>query len=374
MSKRAAFLSFLIFQMSNLMAAGVLFDERDRAIFAQQQALIFEKYTYFFEDKEINKASFDKLYITLAIERRKIAELCADGKSPEDIQEAKLFGSLRTQNGPTGNPNIYYTPLIPAENQALYAIYNAEFIAWLKTNKSKRSRQIFSKSYGNSLLSEYEMAPGGLRSTHASEIFAAQLRSCPQRSLKKLEALYKKGQIGQIKFAETVVLEGNEIPISSICGLIEMEPDLSIPERAISGLENDAGYLIDHAPSTSIDPLMNQAFVHWQNAMLTSPQWTKGPFLKEIAWNYWYVLQVNSFVRGSEAHAKWMIELVVRHHGFALSYVKDFVCRMPFAQSKDDFYRYFMLNTEIEPLDYVENAVESAITESGRKHAECLIT
>lgn len=337
------------------MAAGMLFDERDRAIFAQQEALVFEKYGNFFEDKEMSKASFDRLTIALGVERRKIAVLCAEGKSTEDVKEAKLFGSLRRQNGPTGNPNIYYTPLIPAENQALYAIYNAEFTAWLKTNKSQRPRQVFSKHHANSLLNKYEIVSGGFRLTHASQIFAAQLRSCPQRSVAKVTGLYNNGRIGQIKFAETVVLEGTEVPISSICGLIEMGSDLIVPEHAISGLREDAGYLIDHAPATSIKPLMNQAFVHWQNAMLIQPQITRGSFLKEISLYYWYAAHANSYVRGSEAHAKWMVELVARHHGFTFSYAKDFVCRMPFAQSQDDFYRYFMQNTKVEPLDYVDD-------------------
>jgi hypothetical protein len=53
------------------------------------------------------------------------------------------------------------------------------------------------------------------------------------------------------------------------------------------------------------------------------------------------------YIRGSEAIAKWLVEVSVQCQGHAIAYSPDYVYRMPFGIKLDEFRNYFEHNVDL---------------------------
>ena len=165
----------------------------------------------------------------------------------------------------------------------------------------------------------------------------------------KAQELANNRKLGQIRLCPTHFTEGQQIPISTICGLIEMEKDHTISAATIEAFYNHSSFLIHHTSSENIDLLMKECEKHWIKAMHWQDD--EKTLLSHIAAVYWFHSHAMPFDRGSEAVAKWLCDLTAGYHDRKLVYKPDHLDLMPFVKSLEDYTAWFIDNVCFDSIN-----------------------
>ena len=268
-------------------------------------------------------------------------------------EEAELFGKPRQLQ-----PVSEVTDLTPGNDGILYDIYKSDFTDYLSTEVIEHScdygKSVFSKQHMSyyinphtSLfkpeLSARELLDGTCFATHVSKLYE---RNSPV--LFKYGRLSNQKRIGQLTITNYVTCDGADIEATSVRGLVEMGSLEDTSVEVISKL-SDSVYMLTHTPNENINTLVNEAEKHWLEAKGCSIESDPSLFKSHIASMYWYFSHAMPYIRGSEAIAKWLVEVSVQCQGHAIAYSPDYVYRMPFGTKLDEFTRYFVDNVDLCP-------------------------
>ena len=266
-------------------------------------------------------------------------------------EEADLFGKPRKSE-----PKLEVTDLRPTTDKALYEIYQKDFVGYLSTGATEHSCD-----YGKSVFSKQHVSyySNSGETTFKAGLSARDIRdvTCLCGHVTKLyerssPLCYKYGnlcndkKLGQITIRNYVTCDGADIEATSVRGLVEMHSSEDTSVKVIDRL-NDSVYMLTHTPSENIDTLVNEAEKHWLAAKHCSVESDSSLFKSHIASMYWYFSHAMPYIRGSEAIAKWLVELSVQCQGHTIVYPPDYVYRMPFGIKLDEFRNYFEHNVDL---------------------------
>ena len=310
--------------------------------------------------------SYGEILKFCAKKRKKIADICvAQGVASKE--EAKAFGVYRSSEVEEG---MMKTKLEDQDNEILYSYirrlfqsdpsglgdgqtitymrYDAKVEVVIPTETlDKWKSECTTREQFMRKAQEYCLTEEYLN----SRTFENLVETCGEDLINQNPGIgtfrYKNGNRGiQINPELThatlrmvISLNGTSIPIGALSSLALQNSE---------GEYNTLGsFLIRHAPKNSIEPLLQYAEKNWQDAIC----WNKldpASFLESLARFYWAQTIATPYERGSEAIAKWMLNLTARYHSEKLVYPLAFVFRMPFALSIDDFVEYFKENIILE--------------------------
>lgn len=366
------------------------FDAHDHKIFSENEPSLLAKYSCFLKNKEPNDATFKTLCSLLARERQKIAERCAENKVQEFIKTAEKFGKSRI-----GMPDGLYTTLFDFEkDRALCNIYTEKFLSCFKNGIFEHPvsinnpwvclRPIFdqlgifvdfdqldfssekvisTKKETYSLMYQILMFRNKyiLSDLKPFEIYTIDtlflhLYRSPQNHTEIFDALVR-NRLRQIKLTYTTTLNQEEIQLCGIYSFIEVpknEKTFNFSAEQFKDLIMKTKFSLVHTREPLILPLMQKATTHWKNAMQINPQYTPyapGAFLKQVGYFYWWHSHATPYFRGSESILKWIVELTARYHEKTIVYPTNYVFRLPFGMSCEDFVIDFITQVRVEDFE-----------------------
>ncbi len=331
-----------------------VFDEIDQHVFQIGTKRLYEEHGDFLKGKEASRAAYSEVCSILAEKRNEAARVSDDRHrmmpwiDPKREYNAEDFGTARPEEG------IVNTYLVRSENVVLLGLLKKKFIKFL--NESCVDREPFSLKHGKEILAYSKPK----RIDTIEKINNAIDHSVYNFHIhNELDGLYKnldeKGDLGQFRFSDSTNINGQLVGASRIYALININSNKSIAPKTKWLLEKTPSFMICHAVGENIKLLQEQAFEHWANAMAVNPADEPDVFLKHIACMFWCRTQAMDFIRGSESITKWLVELTARSFERTIVYPEDYVFRLPFAMSIEEFAMDFMTRVRVQPLDFQDS-------------------
>jgi hypothetical protein len=344
-------LLFVMLSIKNLqVVASTLFDAQDRAIFAELETLILDECTAVMQGRlkhhAVSKDFFNQINAHLAEKRSFIAYTCFCSKTEFTIPKNIAFSMADSFGQSRESILVVATGLALPKDAVLYDCFAKDFSEFLENKNDPR----FSLKHGMHLI---EAATNGqAEAIVPATVFMEHIRkqelsivdiSSPAQLMTVISQYTQKNRLGQVSRIDRVEINGASIVTSEICGLIQIEDDETVTQAAIDQFKLNPKYLIHHTPGENIPILLDQAAVHWINAVKQTPN-QNPDFFEQLGNFYWYYSQAMPFVRGSESIAKWMLALIARYHSEEIVYRPAFEFRIPFAMTRGDFVLYFKDN------------------------------